>query len=95
MNSLMIMESKIFGVKIGKYEVCDGLYNSLLCVIILKKNQSPSHTQKDVFMTSIKYKCSKRLKVRHINLDMEKDVNFNIVPKVFVSLSNFLCLKIH
>jgi hypothetical protein len=37
MNSLMIMESKIFGVKIGKYEVCDGLYNSLLCVIIFKK----------------------------------------------------------
>ncbi len=36
--------------KFGKYEICDGLYNSLLCVILkVKFFQSPSHIQKDIF----------------------------------------------
>jgi len=65
MDSLLIMELKIFSTilghasfkgydiwskKIEKYEICDGFYNYLLCVIKSKKKiQSPSHIQKDVF----------------------------------------------
>ncbi len=33
----------------GKYEVCDGFYNSLLCIIMFFKCQSLPHIQKDVF----------------------------------------------
>jgi hypothetical protein len=31
------------------YEICDGLYNSLLCVIKVKISNFPSHIQKEVF----------------------------------------------
>jgi len=33
-SNVMILRNK----KFGKYEVCDGLYNSLLCVIKVKEN---------------------------------------------------------
>jgi hypothetical protein len=35
--------------KFGKYVVCDGLYNSILCVIKINFFQCPSHIQKDFF----------------------------------------------
>jgi hypothetical protein len=44
-------------------------------------------------MTNIKYKCSKRLKIGHINFDMEKDVNFNIVPGFLCFCPIFYLLK--
>jgi len=43
--------SKVMTFKINffeKYKVCDELYNSLLCVIKVKKTQSPSHIPMDV-----------------------------------------------
>jgi hypothetical protein len=43
--------SKVITFKINffeKYKVCDELYNSLLCVIKVKKTQSPSHIPMDV-----------------------------------------------
>ncbi len=35
-SKVMILRNK----KFGKYEVCDGLYNSLLCVIKVKENST-------------------------------------------------------
>jgi hypothetical protein len=34
--------------KCGKYEVCDGLYSFLLCVIKVEKIQSSSHIKNNV-----------------------------------------------
>ncbi len=43
-SKVMTFKSNFF----EKYAVCDGLYNSLLCVIKVKQNQSPSHIPMDV-----------------------------------------------
>jgi len=52
--------------KFGKYEVSDGLYNSLLCVIKVKKKFKFHHISKGMFfMTNTKKRCSKSLKVGH------------------------------
>ncbi len=49
---VMTLKSK----KFGKYEVCDGLYSFLSCVIKVKKIQSPSHIKNNIlrvfFMTN-------------------------------------------
>jgi hypothetical protein len=39
--------------KLGKIEVCDGLYNYLLCLIKVHKISKSIHIQKDVFITNI------------------------------------------
>jgi hypothetical protein len=40
--------------KFGNYEVCDGLYNSFLCIIKNFKFQSPSHIEIYILMTNTK-----------------------------------------
>jgi hypothetical protein len=50
-SRVMTLRSK----KFGKYEVCDGLHNSLLCVINTKKKIKVYHISKRMFfMTYIK-----------------------------------------
>jgi hypothetical protein len=44
-SRVMTLRSK----KFGNYEICDGLYSSLLYVIKILKIQSSSHIQKNVF----------------------------------------------
>jgi hypothetical protein len=44
-SRVMTLEMKVF----GKIEVYDGLYNCLLCVVIVFVFQSPSHIQKKKF----------------------------------------------
>jgi len=61
LSRVMTLEINIF----GKIEVYDGLYNCLLCIIIVFFFQSPSHIQKNFFMTKIKWRCSKWLKLEH------------------------------
>jgi hypothetical protein len=45
LSRVMTFEIKVF----GKIETYDGIYNCLLCVVIVKKIQNPSHIQKNFF----------------------------------------------
>jgi len=82
MDTLLIKKLKIFSINVGhvilsrvttleikvfgKIEVYDGLYNCLLCVVIVFFVFKIHHIFKRIFfMTKTKWRCSKRLKLKH------------------------------
>ncbi len=70
----------------GKYEICDGICSSLLCAIKKIKIHKFITYPKGCFSWPILNKVVKKGWMRGtFNLDMEKDVKFNIISK-------FLCL---
>jgi hypothetical protein len=68
LSRVTTLEIKVF----GKFKMYDGLYNCLLCVVIKIFFKVHHIFKRNFFMTKIKWRCSKRLKLDHINLDMEK-----------------------